>query len=297
MPSPALRLATRGSALARAQAGRVADLLGVDCELVIVSTTGDRRAEEPIWRMGGKGVFVKEVQEAVLDGRADAAVHSAKDLPSGATEGLVITAFPERLDPRDALVGSRLDGLATGARVATGSVRRRAQLAHERPDLTFAPLRGNIETRVEKAAYHDGAVMSYAALVRSGLDGHAAEVLDPAVMLPQVGQGALAVECAADDEETRLRLAAIDEPAVRRAVSAERAFLAELGGDCNLPAGALAKPAGDRLRVEGLLASLDGHVVLRHSVEGDDPEEAGRRLARELLDDRGGRALLGNTAA
>lgn len=290
-PTP-LRVATRGSPLALAQAERVAELLGGEHELVAVSTTGDRRADVPIWRMGGKGVFVKEVQQAVLEGRADVAVHSAKDLPSWTPEGLVIGAFPERLDPRDALVGSRLADLPTGAAVATGSVRRRAQLAALRPDLTFAPLRGNVETRLRRSAAHAAGVFARAALVRAGLDDHASEILDPHVMLPQVGQGALAVECRVDDDATRDRLAAIDDAAVRTAVTAERGYLAELGGGCNLPAGALAEVANGTVRVEALLASLDGHVVLRHVATGTDPEETGRRLARELVEEQGGRALI-----
>lgn len=287
-----IRLATRGSALARAQAERVAELLGGDCELVIVSTTGDRRADEPIWLLGGKGVFVKEVQQAVIEGAADAAVHSAKDLPSLTPPGLTIGAFPERLDPRDAMVGSTLAELATGARVATGSARRRAQLAFLRPDLTFASLRGNVETRLERARSHAAAVLSYAALVRSGRTDAAAEVLDPSVMLPQVGQGALAVECREDDAATRDRLLAVDDPDVRRAVEAERGFLMELGGDCNLPVGALAELSPDAVRLEVAMAGLDGHVAIRHVLTGSDPEATGRAAARELLDDRGGRALL-----
>lgn len=157
-----LRVATRGSALARWQAERVIELLGESAELVIVSTTGDERADTPIHQMGGTGVFVKEVQQAVLDGRADIAVHSAKDLPSEATPGLVIGAVPERGDPRDALVGSRLEDLRAGAVVATGSVRRRAQLAAARPDLGFAELRGNMETRLRKAADFDAIVVAAA---------------------------------------------------------------------------------------------------------------------------------------
>lgn len=267
-------------------------MLGGDYELVVVSTTGDRKLEAPIWKMGGKGIFTTEVQEAVLDGRADVAVHSAKDLPSSTPDALVIGAFPEREDPRDALVGTSLAALPTGARVATGSVRRRAQLAFARPDLTFAELRGNIETRVRKAADHDAAVVAYAALIRSGLESAVADVLDPSVMLPQVAQGALAVECRTDDAPTLERLAAIDDAGVRRMVEAERGFLAELGGDCTLPAGALAALDGDGVTLDALLASLDGHVVLRHSGQGEDPEQLGHRVARELVDDKGGRALL-----
>lgn len=291
-----LRLATRGSELARLQtesvASRIREVHGVEAELVAVSTTGDRRRDEPIWSMGGRGVFVKEVQEAVLRGDADAAVHSAKDLPSATPEGLALVAFPERRDPRDALIGIPVADLPTGAVVATGSVRRRAQLAVHRPDLTYASLRGNIPTRVERAAAHHAAVLSHAALERLGLTGHVGEVLDPSIMLPQVGQGALAVECRIEDRRVRELLEALDRPAVRASVAAERAFLGELGGGCNTPAGALGAEVGGAVELEVLVASLDGRIVLRHRVRGDEPVELGRRAARELLDGRGGRSLL-----
>jgi hydroxymethylbilane synthase len=287
-----VRIATRGSALARWQAEHVASLLGGDVELVVVETSGDQRQDVPIWEMGGKGVFVKEVQAAVLDGRADLAVHSGKDLPSVDVPGLVLAAVPERGDPRDALVGARLDDLPVGARVATGSVRRRAQLANLRPDLTFAGLRGNMQTRLGKAKEFDAIVVAAVALSRLGLDGEIAEVLPVDVLLPQVAQGALAVECRTGDEAARAALAAIEHGPSRRAVDAERAFLAELGGDCDLPAGAHATVGADgSLRIEAMLASLDGHTVMRHRAEGPDPEPVGRDAARWLLDN-GGRALL-----
>ncbi len=239
--------------------------------------------------MGGKGVFVKEVQAAVLDGRADIAVHSAKDLPSVTFDGLVLAAVPERGDARDALVGCTLAELAPGAVVATGSVRRRAQLAHLRPDLTFAGLRGNMATRLEKAAGFDAIVVAAVALQRLGWGERIAEVLDPADMLPQVAQGALAVECRDDDAATLAALAAIEHPASRRAVDAERAFLAERGGDCTLPAGAHAVTDGDTVVLDALLASLDGHVVLRRREVGG--VEAGATAATWLLAN-GGAALL-----
>lgn len=287
-PARPLRAATRGSALARWQTAHVASLLGEEVDVVVVETTGDRRQDVPIWEMGGRGVFVKEVQAAVLEGRADIAVHSAKDLPSETPGGLAIGAVPERGDPRDALVGARLDDLPAGARVATGSVRRRAQLAALRPDLTFAGLRGNIDTRLRKAADFDAVVMAVAALERLGRDEHVAEVLDVDVLLPQVAQGALAIECRADDTRSREALARIEHGPSRRAVDAERAFLAELGGGCDLPVGAYAEvdSADGSVHVRGLLASLDGHVVLRAS--GTD----GAALARYLLHDCGGQALL-----
>jgi hydroxymethylbilane synthase len=290
---PPLRVATRGSALARWQAERIVELLGVEAEYVIVSTRGDERRDVPIHAMGGTGVFVKEVEQAVLDGRADVAVHSAKDLPAETSPELVLAALPERGDPRDALVGRPLDEIPTGGRVGTGSVRRRAQLAALRPDLGFAELRGNIPTRLEKAAGFDAVVLAAAALDRLGLADRIAERVDPSVVLPQVGQGALAVECRADDDGTRELLARVDDAEVRAAVTAERAYLAELGGGCNLPCGALAEVGGDGgLRLEALLASLDGRITLRARVDGDDPGAVGAEAARRLVDEEGGRLVL-----
>jgi len=295
MPRP-LRVATRSSALARWQAERVATLLGAGdadaVELVPVTTTGDADLTTPLHVLGGTGVFVKEVQAAVLDGRADLAVHSAKDLPASDTPaGLVLAAVPERGDARDALVGSTLAALPAGARVATGSVRRRAQLAALRPDLTFSELRGNIATRLEKASEFDAIVVALVALERLGLDDRVSDVLDPSTMCPQVGQGALAVECRVDDADTHARLAAIDDPVAHRAVAAERAFLAELGSGCDLPCGAYARDIDGTVTISGVLASLDGRVVLRGEVTDHDAHSAGRHLAAELLA-QGGRALL-----
>jgi hydroxymethylbilane synthase len=272
----------------------VGGLLDVDVEPVVVDTSADRRLDVPIWELGDRGVFVKEVQAALLDGRADFAVHSAKDLPSSSTvEGLVLAAVPERADARDALVGSRLDALGPGARVATGSVRRRAQLAWLRPDLTFAGLRGTMETRLSKAGDFAAIVVAAAALDRLGRTSELTEVLPPGVMVPQVGQGALAVECRADDDATRQALAAIEHEPSRRAVDAERAWLAEVGGGCDLPVGAHATvDEAGRVRLTAMIATLDGRVMLRDSDEGDDPVELGRRLARQLLDDAGGASLL-----
>jgi hydroxymethylbilane synthase len=301
---PPLRVATRGSALARWQADHVVGLLqkvepGLDVEIVTVETSGDRRLDTPIWELGGKGVFVKEVQAAVLAGRADLAVHSAKDLPSGTPEGLVIAAVPERGDVRDALVGAALDGLAEGAVVATGSLRRRAQLAYARPDLRFEGLRGNMATRLARVddADVDAVVVAAAALDRLGLADQIAERLDVDLMLPQVGQAALAVECRSDDPDARHLLGRIELAPARRAVDAERGFLAELGGDCSLPAAAHATLAGDTLRVRGLLASPDGVTVVRHELAGPPSSGAalGRSVARQLLDDQDGAKLLGRS--
>jgi hydroxymethylbilane synthase len=280
-----LRLATRGSPLALWQARRVADLLGSDTVLVPVETAGDRLWDRPVWELGGQGVFVKEVQAAVLDGRADAAVHSAKDLPSAPTPGLTLVAVPERADPRDVLVGSRLADLAPGAAVATGSVRRRAQLAWVRPDLTFTSLRGNIATRLERVPPGGAVVVAAAALARLGLRPAPAEALDPAVMLPQVGQGAIAVECREGDEVAAAALGAIDRPDAHRAVEAERAFLSRLGGGCDVPVGALATVEGSSLRLSALIASGDGRVLLRDAAEaplGQGPA-LGTALAERLL--------------
>jgi hydroxymethylbilane synthase len=294
-----IRIATRASALARWQAERVGARLGRDVEYVLVSTTGDRDQTSELHAIGGLGVFTKEVQQAVVDGRADVAVHSAKDLPTDTPPELVLAAIPERADPRDALVGSAFEALVSGARIGTGSVRRRAQLAAARPDLTFGPLRGNIQTRLRKREElgYDAVVVAYAALERLGLV-EGADVLDVGVMLPQVAQGALAAECRAEDARTIRRLGAIDDRIVHVAVDTERAFLAELGGGCDLPCGALARVGGPdgAIVLDALLASLDGHVVLRTRVAGDDPGDVGATAAHDLLDGKGGRALMDDVA-
>ena len=300
-----MRVATRGSALARWQAERVLELLGGDGELVVVMTSGDQQSDVPLHTIGGTGVFVKEVQEAVLDGRADVAVHSAKDLPADTPEGLVLAAFPERGDPRDALVGAALDALPSGAVVATGSVRRRAQLAARRFDLGFAELRGNMQTRLGKAADFDAIVVAAAALDRLGLADRIASRLSFADMLPQVGQGALAVECRTDDEVTRARLAEIDDADVRDAVTAERSFLGRLGSGCSLPVAAHARtvPGGDgagpehrgrAVAIEGLVASYDGARVSRTAMTASEPTQAGELLADALQQTFGDQQAFGD---
>jgi hydroxymethylbilane synthase len=295
-----LRAATRGSPLARWQADTIASAIRavdpeVDVELVVVDTQGDRQLDVPIWELGGKGVFAKEVQAAVLDGRADLAVHSAKDLPSLAVPGLVLAAVPERGDPRDALVGSTLADLPEGAEVATGSLRRQAQLAAARPDLRFVGLRGNMATRIAKAADHDAVVVAATALDRLGLADQIAERLSVELVLPQVAQAALAVECRADDANLGALLAKIEHEPTRVRVDAERSFLSALGGDCSLPAAAHAVLHDGELSIEGRLLSLDGTTVLRHTVVGAPAAavDHGTELARVLLDEMGGRALLG----
>ncbi len=301
---PPLRLATRGSPLALWQAHRVGDLLaasGIPSTLVVVETTGDRRLDVPLDQLGGQGVFVKEVQAAVVRGEADAAVHSAKDLPASAelaVPDLVLAALPERADPRDTLVGGAVDSLPTGSLVATGSARRRAQLANIRSDLHFTGLRGNLASRLAKVGVDGVAavVVAQAALDRlawSPPEALQVAVLDPEVMIPQVGQGALAVECRADDGATRASLAVIHDDRVGPLVEAERAFLATLGGGCTLPVGAHAVWAdgADGIRLTGMMASADGVVVVRHAAVGTVPADLGATVARYLLDEAGGRDL------
>lgn len=280
-----IRAATRGSALARWQADHVAALLGHNeagpAEALIVSTAGDRDKVTPLHEIGGKGVFVKEVQAAVLDGRADIAVHSAKDLPALTPEGLTICAIPQRAEPRDVLVGSTLAGLGENARVGTGSIRRQVQLRRLRPDLDLVEIRGNIDTRLSLVGELDAVVMAGAALDRLELTPGVVERLDVDVMLPQVGQGTLAVECRADDEATIAALSTIDHGESRRRLEAERGFLVELGGDCDLPAGAFAEVLGDVVEVRAMLADQTGRIEYR-SGRGDDGAAVGRDLAVEL---------------
>lgn len=254
-----LRIATRNSAQARAQSIAIAQLLesthsGLSVELVFVDTTGDQKQDVPLHTIGGQGVFVKEVQAAVLAGRADIAVHSAKDLPSTSADGLCIGAFGQRRDPRDVLVGRSLIDLAKGATIATGSVRRRAQLSSLRPDLEFVELRGNIATRLEKIPTDGSIVMAAAALEILGWTERIDEYMAVEVMVPAVGQGCVAIECDISDEQTQTILAAIDDAPSRRSVEHERAFLAELGSGCSLPVGAY--DDGEKMLV--YLASDDG---------------------------------------
>jgi hydroxymethylbilane synthase len=267
-------------------------------ELVVVETAGDLHRDRPIGAIGGQGAFVKEVEQALIDGRADLAVHSAKDLPSSCGSGeLAIVAVPTRADPRDALVGRALADLGPGAHVATGAPRRRAQLAWVRPDLRFEELRGNLATRLGKVPEAGAVVMAYAALERLGLTGLAAEVLPTSTMLPQVGQGALAVQCRVRDEVATEAARLIDDAASHRCLDAERAFLGELGGGCELPVGALAVVSPDgEVELEGLVASLDGLVLLRRAMSGPDPFQVGRALAAEIRDRCGGAEILSGTS-
>jgi len=268
---------------------------GCRTELVVVRTEGDRRSGESLDRIGGQGVFTKEIQAAVLDGRADVAVHSAKDLPAQQVGGLILAAVPERADARDALIGCRLADLPAGGSVATGSARRRAQLANIRPDLTFVDLRGNMQRRVDAAdgdAVH-AVIVAMAALERLGWRERADEILDPIVMLPQAGQGSLAVECRAGDATVAHVLGFLDHPPTHDTLVAERALLAEVGGSCSVPVAAWAEASHGALVLHGLVASGDGRVLVRAHQEGHQPAELGRSLARRLLDDCGGSLIEG----
>ena len=274
-----LRIATRSSAQARAQSEHVGALITrtqphVEVEYVYVDTRGDVNATTPLHQMGGQGVFVKEVQHAVLDGRADIAVHSAKDLPSQKADGLIIGAIGERRTPNDALVGATLESLAQGATVATGSVRRRAQLKRVRPDLQFVDLRGNIQTRLSKIPDGGAIVMAVAAMEILGITDQITQVLPLDLAVPMVGQGSVAVECRESDTDTLAVLSRIDHAQSRRAVEAERAFLAILGAGCSVPVGAhlstdgvfrafMATDSGDDcVQLEGFIGDSDDHILI-----------------------------------
>ena len=300
-----IRIATRGSALALAQAdwvaGRIKAVLGVDTEQLVVKTTGDRVIDQPLAKIGGKGLFIKEIEEALFEDRADVAVHSAKDLPAEIPEAMRLVAFPQRLDPRDALVlregtGS-LDSLGPGARVGTGSVRRTALLRAYRPDLQIVPLRGNVPTRLSKLedGNMEAIVLAAAGLERLGLADRIGENLSPDTMLPAVCQGALALEVKIGSpfEEPLRRL---NDPRAALSIAAERAFLGALEGDCSVPLAGLCEfsSEGD-LRLRGLVASIAGDCVVRSerraAADADAAASAGRDLALEILD-AGGAGVL-----
>jgi hydroxymethylbilane synthase len=301
-----LRLATRGSQLALAQSGhiarRVAELLGVEVDLVTVKTSGDRLADVSLAKVGGKGLFVKEIEEALLEGRADLAVHSAKDLPARIAPGLVLAAFPERADPRDALVarapGARVEALPAGARIGTGSARRATQLRALRPDLEVLPLRGNVTTRLDRLAEgrFDAVILACAGLDRLGLGDRIAERIAPELLLPSVGQGVLAIEARADGALAS-DLAGLGDPDAARAIQTERAFLVRLEGDCNVPLAAFARVEGDgSLWLRGLVASGDGTVIARAEARGAEPEGLGTLVAERVLA-QGGDAILASLRA
>jgi len=297
-----IRIATRRSPLAKWQANHVASLLrgnepGLDVRLHELVTRGDKILDVPLADVGGKGLFVKEIEDALLAGDAEIAVHSMKDLPAVLAEGLVIAAVPEREDPRDALCSPRwktLDRLPQGAKVGTSSLRRSAQLKALRPDLEMHMVRGNVETRLRKASEElDAVVLAYAGLRRLGLAEHATQVLSPDEMLPAVAQGALALEARASDAATMKRLAALEHPETRICIEAERGFLARIEGGCQVPIAGHARVEGGKVILRALVASLDGKQVIRaeRSAPPADARKLGVALAEELLS-RGAAAIL-----
>jgi hydroxymethylbilane synthase len=284
-----IRVGTRASLLALAQARSVASGLdgGGGAEIVPMRTEGDRLAEARLAVVGGKGLFVRELEEALLRGDIDVAVHSLKDLPAELPAGLTLAAFPPREDARDILVARRpisLETLGQGARVGTSSPRRRALLLSVRPDLAVEPIRGNVDTRLRKLAGGDwdAVVLAAAGLRRLALTPEHVGPLDPDVFVPAVGQGILAVEARADDRDTQARLAPVDHPATRACALAERAYLARLGASCHTPMAAHACLEGDTLRMSAVVASEDGRRLLRAS--GTAPAAEAGRLGRELAD-------------
>lgn len=288
-----VRIGTRGSALALWQANHVKKLLEsagtAHAEIVTITTSGDREQEAPIGAIGAKGVFIKELEEALLDKRVDLAVHSMKDVPTEIPEGLAISAILKRDEVRDCLVskfGHKLAKLPRGGRVGTSSVRRRAQLLRNRPDLDVREIRGNVDTRLRKldeAEFH-AIVLAKAGLDRLGLGWRAAEVLTTEVMLPAVGQGALGIETRADDEAAKNLCVTLSDPETRACVTAERALLAVLEGGCQIPLGAWAYIEGGLLSLDACVVSPDGSEYIRLSRFGGmaAAESIGRKLAEEL---------------
>ena len=289
-----LRIGTRGSALALWQAEFVRDWLeraaGAAVEIIKIRTAGDQFQQGSVAAIGSKGVFIKEIEDALLAGTVDLAVHSLKDVPTEIPKGLALVAIPRREDPRDCLVsrtGADLAGLPHGARVGTSSLRRQAQLRRARPDLDVRELRGNVDTRLRRVEEGtlDATVLAYAGLRRLKLDGRASEVLSPEVMLPAVGQGALAVEAREEDRATRDRLAALEHADTRVAVTAERAVLATLEGGCQVPLGAWGRVEDGRLVLDACVCAADGSEVVRDRAEGspEQPEALGRALGGKLI--------------
>jgi hydroxymethylbilane synthase len=291
-----IKIGTRGSALALVQANWVKDKLSkqfpdLTIELEIIETKGDKILDVPLANVGGKGLFVKEIEEAVLDGRAHLAVHSIKDVPAEFPEGLGIVAVAEREDFRDVLVsrdGLKLDELPSGARIGTSSLRRRAQLLNRRPDLKIESIRGNVETRLSKIVTEnlDGVILAAAGLNRLGLAHKITQHLEPGVMLPAIGQGALGLETRMDDKVVLDIISFLDHRDTAVCVKAERAFLERLEGGCHVPIAALGVLKKDRLQLTGLVADPDGRKCLRDRLEAEpeEAEELGKSLAEELLD-------------
>ncbi len=296
-----VRIATRGSKLALWQANHVRDWLmrnepGLAVDLVVLKTQGDKILDRPLSEVGGKGLFVKEIEEALSDGRADVAVHSMKDLPAELAPGLYLAAVPEREDPRDALLlrpglaAAEILDLPQGARVGTSSLRRVCVIKSLRPDLEVIALRGNVDTRVRKLdeGQLDAIILAMAGLRRLGFGervDRGGAPLDPLVSVPAIGQGALAIECRSDDEVTRRRLAPLDHAPTAIATRAERAFLLRLGGSCRTPMAAHATLRGEGLHIHGLVGRPDGTKILTHVAEGSTsaPEQLGVSAAEALI--------------
>lgn len=286
-----LVIGSRGSRLALWQANYTKDkleALGHSCRIEVIQTTGDRFQQGPLKQIGNKGLFTKEIEEALLDGRIDVAVHSLKDMPAAVPAGLQITATPQREDPRDAMVGSRLNSLKAGARVGTGSVRRMAQLAHLRPDLKVEGIRGNVDTRLRKLdeGEFDAIVLAAAGLHRLDWAVRIAEYLTPSTMCPAVGQGALAIETRSDGGAGMMACLPLDDQATRAAVTAERAVLEVLGGGCQIPVGAHAVIEVGWLKLDAVVISADGKTIVRRHSEGisGQAHDIGAALGHELLE-------------
>jgi len=293
--APHINIGTRGSQLALWQANWTRTAImekfpGTTVELVIIKTKGDKILDVPLAKVGGKGLFVKEIEDAMLDGRIDIAVHSMKDMPARIPEGLCIGAVPERETPHDALVSSNrlpLDRLPRGARVGTSSLRRGAQLKGIRPDIEIIPLRGNLDTRLKKLDTQDldAIILAAAGLKRMGLEDRISQYIDDTVMLPAVGQGALCIECRENDPVIAPVMAALNHSETRTVVMGERAFLNRLEGGCQVPIAAHGKLSGKTITLSGLVASLDGVTVIRESISGParNAEQIGVSLAERLI--------------
>ena len=301
---PKLRIGSRGSQLALWQANHISALLrahGHEVEIEIIHTTGDKITDVPLAQVGakgggGKGIFTKEIEEALAAGRVDLAVHSLKDLPTELPAGFEIAAITTREDPRDAFCSLRyekIDDLPQGARVGTSSLRRQAQLKALRPDLDTHPLRGNVDTRLRKLEQgeYDAIILAAAGLNRLGRAEMIKQMIPAAIMCPAAGQGALAIEIREGDATMRDHLKFLDDPTARAAVHCERSLLNRMGGGCQVPIGALAEMRSGKLHLESVVANPDGSQVLRDSRDGDDPKSLGEAAADELLR-RGGDKIL-----
>jgi hydroxymethylbilane synthase len=294
-----LRIGSRGSQLALWQANHIASLLrgqGHEVEIEIIHTTGDKITDIALAKVGAKGMFTKEIEEALADRRVDLAVHSLKDLPTELAPQFEIAAIPKREDPRDAFCSVEYAGIDTlphGARVGTSSLRREAQLRAVRPDLVVHPLRGNVDTRLRKleSGEYDAIILASAGLRRLGKTERIRQVLPVDLMCPAAGQGALGIESRAGDAAVQEALAFLDDKAARTETVCERALLGSLGGGCQVPIGANAKWHDGRLHLEAIVASPDGKSLLRESLDGADPDKLGRQAAQKLLA-RGGAAIL-----